>query len=113
MGVARYVRTAPAASTAEVAVAVVDRYQGNGVATALLGELADRAREEGVERFTATALATNADVIELLHRLGPTEVRRSGGVVEIEIELPLDTHAESPLRRLLRTAAKGLMSVRG
>jgi RimJ/RimL family protein N-acetyltransferase len=114
MGVARYVRTEAGSHSAEVAVAVVDRYQGRGLATALLDELTERAREEGIERFTATALATNAEVIDLLRRLGPASTERSsGGVVEMEIQLPLETHEESPLRRLLRTAAKGLMSVRG
>jgi RimJ/RimL family protein N-acetyltransferase len=113
MGVARYVRVDPESSTAEVAVAVVDRHQGKGVASALLDRLADRAREEGVERFTATALATNDDVIDLLARMGPTSTAPAqGGVVEMEIELPVEAHPESPLRRLLRTAAGGLMSVR-
>jgi RimJ/RimL family protein N-acetyltransferase len=113
IGVARYVRTDPDSDGAEVAVVVADRFQGKGVATALLDRLAARAREEGVHRFTATALATNAEVIELLRRMGPTRVApSSGGVVEMEIELPVNTHEESPMRRLLRTAAKGLMSVR-
>jgi GNAT superfamily N-acetyltransferase len=114
MGVARYVRTDPGSDAAEVAVAVVDRYQGRGLATVLLDRLAERAREEGVDRFTATALASNDEVIDLLHRLGPTHVGgTTGGVVEMEIELPVETHDSSPLRRLLRAAARGVMSVRG
>ena len=114
MGVARYVRTDPDSDAAEVAVAVVDRYQGKGVATALLDLLVARAREEGVRRFSATALASNDDVIDLLRRIGPSHTDpSSGGVVEMEIELPAETHPDSTLRRLLRTAAKGLMSVRG
>jgi GNAT superfamily N-acetyltransferase len=113
MGVARYVRVEPDSSTAEVAVAVIDRHQGKGVASALLDRLAERAQDEGVDRFTATALATNDEVIELLSRMGPTTTAPSqGGVVEMEIELPVETHAESSLRRLLRTAAEGLMAVR-
>jgi RimJ/RimL family protein N-acetyltransferase len=113
MGVARFVRTDPDSDAAEVAVAVVDRYQGRGVATALLERLAERARAEGVQRFTATALATNAEVIELLSRMGPMRTgNAAGGVVEMEIELPAAAGPESPLRRMLRVAAEGLMSVR-
>lgn len=113
MGVARFVRTEPGSDTAEVAVAVVDDYQGRGVATALVHRLVERAREEGVERFTASALADNDDVIDLLHRIGPTRQHAAGGgVVEMEIELPVAAHDESPLRRLVRSAAKGAVAVR-
>jgi RimJ/RimL family protein N-acetyltransferase len=113
MGVARYVRVDPDSDAAEVAVAVPDRYQRNGVATALLQRLTERAQDEGVRRFTATALAGNDDVIDLLAQMGPmTRAPVDGGVVEMEIELPVEAHAESPLRRMLRTAAEGLMSVR-
>ena len=113
MGVARYVRTEPDADEAEVAVAVVDRFQGRGLATVLLDRLATRAREEGVRRFTATALAANEEVIDLLERLGPSHRSHgSGDVVEMEIELPVEADADSPLRRLLRSAAAGLLSVR-
>ena len=57
LGVARYVRAGDP-HKAEVAVVVVDDWQGRGVATALLDRLADRAREEGVHVFTATSCPT-------------------------------------------------------
>src|SRR3954467_11633827 len=64
VGVARYVRTGDRPK-AEVAVVVVDHWQGRGVATALLERLSDRAREEGVRIFTATILAENRDALGL------------------------------------------------
>ena len=108
MGVARYVRVDPESDTAEVAVTVVDAWQGRGLGTELLARLADRAREEGVDCFTATALAKNNDMIDLLRNLGVTESKpASGGVVEMRVELPVETHEASPLRRALRNAASG------
>jgi RimJ/RimL family protein N-acetyltransferase len=113
MGVARYVREDPESDSAEVAVTVVDRWQGRGLGTALLARLTDRAREEGVQRFTATALATNNEMIDLLRNLGVTDSRpASGGVVEMRVALPPDVDEESPLRRALRHAASGGMWVR-
>ena len=112
MGVARFVRTDPESDSAEVAVTVVDRWQGRGLGTVLLERLAERAREEGVARFTATALASNEDMIDLLQALGETVAEPpSGGVVEMRVELPADTGDESPLRRMLRKAAAGRLWV--
>src|SRR5579871_1988782 len=85
IGVARYVRTA--ATVAEPAIVVADDWQGRGVGQALLQALVRRAREEGVERFEAPVLATNADAIRVLERLGRTTVRRAGREVQLTIEL--------------------------
>ena len=104
IGVARFVRTDPGSPAAEVAVAVVDDWQGRGLGTLLLDRLAARAREEGIERFTATVLADNRAVIELMERLGETTVRTAGdGQLDLEIELEGDV-----LRLLLRSAASGV-----
>jgi RimJ/RimL family protein N-acetyltransferase len=113
MGVARYVRTDPDSDEAEVAVTVVDRWQGRGLGTVLLERLTERAREEGVHRYTATALASNDDMIDLLAHVGEAETRNASyGVVEMRVALPLETDEESPLRRLLRRAAAGNLFVR-
>src|SRR5579859_2903290 len=76
VGVARYVRTA--ATVAEPAIVVADDWQGRGVGMALLRRLADRAREEGITRFEAPVLATNAQAIGVLARLGETTKHRAG-----------------------------------
>jgi N-acetylglutamate synthase-like GNAT family acetyltransferase len=47
-------------SDAEAAVAVIDPWQDRGVGTALLDALVARAREDGVERSTASMLGTDA-----------------------------------------------------
>ncbi len=87
VGIARYMRVNEPA-TAEVAVAVADRWRTLGIASMLLEEVATRARAAGTETFTATCLATNHAVIRLLSRLGPTRISApDAGVVELRIDL--------------------------
>jgi GNAT superfamily N-acetyltransferase len=113
VGVARFVRLPDQPGTAEVAVAVNDDWQRRGVASGLLTHLARRAREEGIDRFTATALASNHEVIDLLEDLGPARVAPVGdGLVEMSVDLPAEAAEDGPLRRALRHAATGLLSVR-
>jgi GNAT superfamily N-acetyltransferase len=105
VGVARYVRLDDPQS-AEVAIAVVDDWQGRGVGTLLMRELTRRARAAGVRRFAATCLADNAEVLDLLRRLGRTRVDHPGpGLAEVTIELRETPAPDSELRDTLRAAA--------
>jgi GNAT superfamily N-acetyltransferase len=61
MGVARYVRDPDHPDVAEVAVTVIDDWQGRGLGTLLLEVISARARAEGITRFTALMLATNRE----------------------------------------------------
>ena len=106
VGVARYVRDPQRPDHAEVAVAVIDDWQNRGVATELLRQLSARARAEGIETFTATCLASNRPVLELLRELGEAHTSgTSDETVDVEIRLPTDSHHSSPLRLALRAAA--------
>jgi protein lysine acetyltransferase len=91
VGVARYVRDVERRDSAEVAFAVLETWQGRGVGKALMRGLADRAREEGVTRFTALMLAHNSPMRHLLADLGPTRVlSRDAGAVELAVDLVPD-----------------------
>jgi GNAT superfamily N-acetyltransferase len=111
VGVARSVRSRSDAEVAEAAVTVADDWQGRGLGTALLGLLADRAREERISRFTALILATNRDMLDLLEDLGPLQIlERGSGTIEVEIALPA-RGAGPHLRELLRGSATGRYNV--
>lgn len=69
VGVGRFIRDTDDLRTAEVAVVIADHLQGQGLGTALGLALADRAREEGVQHFTATMLGDNPAAHRLLERL--------------------------------------------
>jgi GNAT superfamily N-acetyltransferase len=90
LGVARYIRHADDPEAAEVAVTVVDEWQRRGLGTELLSRLIDRAREEGVRRFTALVSADNDATIGWLQGVGADvrAVSREPGVVEYEISGP-------------------------
>ena len=108
VGVARFVRVA--SEVAEPAVVVADRCQRRGLGTMLLEQLADRARAEGITRFSAIVLAGNRDAIRLLERLGDATREDDGDVLHFDIALP-DTGGAGPtLRGLLRAAAAGLLA---
>ena len=57
-------------TTAEVAFAVDDRYQGKGIGTSLLDRLAALARRHGFHRFQATTLADNLAMLEVFRDSG-------------------------------------------
>jgi GNAT superfamily N-acetyltransferase len=49
VGIARYVRDTDDPQAAEIAVTIVDEWQGRGLGTELVAQLSDRARQEGIE----------------------------------------------------------------
>jgi GNAT superfamily N-acetyltransferase len=119
LGVARFVRLAPDGDVAEVAVTVTDAWQHRGLGTLLLEALTDRARAEGVVRYTALVADDNTVVLDLLHRLG-AHVRDGDAAPQADddaasraIEYELDiakTGLGDGLRSALRAVAGGLMT---
>ena len=87
VGVARYVRDTSDPQAAEIAVTVVDDWQGRGLGTELLAQLSGRARAEGIHRFTALVSADNAAMAGLLRSVSASPVHREHGTVEYEIPL--------------------------
>jgi RimJ/RimL family protein N-acetyltransferase len=87
VGIARYIRDANDPRAAEIAVTIVDDWQGRGLGAELLARLSDRARQEGIRRFTALADAGNVAVAALLRNAGARIVRRGRGTVDYEIML--------------------------
>ena len=108
VGVARFVRTGP--EEAEPAIVVADDWQGRGLGRGLMGALADRAMEEGVQRFRAPVLAENEAALRLLGSLGEYWQRPDGSEVEIAVDLTPGPAGRRTLMRLLRTAAEGGLS---
>src|SRR4051812_34672574 len=69
VGAARYVRHGHDHESAEVTVAVMDEWQGGGLATELLSRLTIRARSQGIRRFTAVLPADDVRARRLVHKV--------------------------------------------
>jgi RimJ/RimL family protein N-acetyltransferase len=93
VGIARYVRDTGDPQSAEIAVTVVDDWQGRGLGAEPLARLSRRARTEGIRRFTALVSADNAAMAALLRSVSASPVHREYGTVEYEITL---TPCEEP-----------------
>jgi GNAT superfamily N-acetyltransferase len=88
VGIARYIRHAEDPQAAEIAVTVVDDWQGRGLGTELLTRLSGRARSEGIHRFTALVAEDNMTVARMLRNTSASLVGRSPGTAEYDITLP-------------------------
>jgi len=87
VAVASYVRIGTG-DAAEMAFAVADDEQQRGIGTRLLEQLADRAREHGIERFVADVLASNALALTVFDDAG-FEVVRDRDADEVELRFPI------------------------
>jgi acetyltransferase len=69
VAIGRYYRL-PDHHSAEVALAIEDDYQGRGLGTGLLEQLADVARENGIDTFEADVLAENEPMMNVFQDYG-------------------------------------------
>ena len=112
VGVSRYVRLEDP-EAAEVAVTVVDDWQGKGPGRILLDALVLEALENGISRFEGDVLVENRPMQELLRRTGARFRSEGSGVLRFSIDLPAREEAlqGSPFGDLLRALAKGEVSL--
>jgi RimJ/RimL family protein N-acetyltransferase len=87
VGIARYIRDADDPQAAEIAVTIIDDWQGRGLGTELVVRLSERARSEGIRRFTALVGADNPAMAGLLRNVRADLVRRERGALHYEIIL--------------------------
>ncbi len=102
-GIGRYERDTP--RSAEVAFIVEDALQGQGIGPALLERLAEHARGQGIDRFTAVVLCENTPMLTVL-RNSPfrPQVTVEGDCAFVKLDL---TVLAGPAAR---PAARGLAS---
>lgn len=89
-GVGRYVMSNSAdATSAELAFAVSEEFQGLGIATLLLKHLTLIAKENGLKAFSALVLADNRKMLEVFKNcsLEMTTKANNAGVLEIRLEI--------------------------
>jgi GNAT superfamily N-acetyltransferase len=73
---------------AEVAFAVIDEYQGQGVGAALMRHVAAIAREAGLRELIAEVLTNNTGMLKVFEKGGfPLQIARSAGVIHIALRI--------------------------
>jgi acetyltransferase len=87
IAVVRYVQVPDKPGAVEIAATVADEWQGRGLGTALVVQLAQRAREEGHSTLRAAVLAENIRSIRMLRRAGFRARSGSGTLREFELAL--------------------------
>jgi GNAT superfamily N-acetyltransferase len=86
VGGGRYVVVQP--GQAEVAVAIIDTYQGQGIGSALMRHLAILGREAGLSEFIAEVLSDNGPMLKVFERSGlPMSTERGGTVMHVTLRL--------------------------
>ncbi|MBT8433381.1 MAG: GNAT family N-acetyltransferase [Gammaproteobacteria bacterium] len=79
VGVGRFMRESGQSQSAEIAITVVDEFQGNGIGSLLLGRLIECARRLGIRYFDSTMFAQNDHMANLLRKTRlPLESKHEG-----------------------------------
>jgi GNAT superfamily N-acetyltransferase len=88
VAIAEWGRTAPDATTADMAVVVSEGCRRHGIARALIRRLARNARAQGIESFSGSILSVNRASMALLFDLGRNvSTKLDGGTVEFSVPL--------------------------
>jgi len=82
----RYIVERP--GTAEIAFAVIDEYQGQGIGAALLRNLIVLARDAGLKEFTAEVLPENTPMLKVFEKSAlKMSTKREAGTVHVALLL--------------------------
>ena len=89
VGGGRYIVVRPLA--AEMAFAVIDEYQGQGIGAALMRHLALLARNAGIKELIAEVLPENLPMLKVFQSSGlRMQTERRGGVVDVTLNVTND-----------------------
>jgi GNAT superfamily N-acetyltransferase len=87
VGGGRYI-VMPQTARAEVALAVVDQYQGQGIGAALMRHLVILARTAALEEFVADVLSSNTGMLRIFENSGlPMSTTRESEILHVTVSL--------------------------
>jgi acetyl coenzyme A synthetase (ADP forming)-like protein len=108
IGGAQYVRIE--GGRAEVSLSVLDEFQGRGIGSILLGQMAQAAAQHGITMFVAEVLAENHGMINVFRSSGfPVSIRATPGSIEVEFPISLTEDAVQHFERRETEAAVAAM----
>lgn len=105
IGVVRYFRQ-PGSDEADVALTVLDDWQGQGVAGLAFDKCVEAALAEGIVTFTASTLSENGPMVRFFRRRGATTSRdpEDLGVINVRMALA-DVTAKPPVAAYVGSAS--------
>jgi len=89
IGVARYIRIEDEPDTVELAITVLDAYQGLGLGKILCELLMDAARENGIRKFRGYISEENASLAAMIKRFGAHSQVEHGRLTRVDLVLPV------------------------
>ncbi len=108
IGGAQYSRIA--GGRAEIGLSATDEWQGKGIGSILVGQLAQAAAEQDVTIFVAEVLPENHGMINVFRETGfPLSIRALPGTIEIEFPVSLTADAASRFERRETVASVNAM----
>jgi RimJ/RimL family protein N-acetyltransferase len=102
IAVGRYYRLETLPDTAEVALAILDPWQGRGLAKLLLAALMRTARRAGIARLGAAIMGENTAAQRLLASLGAEPRHLAGDIYWAEVETDPDLLPQTPAAEAVR-----------
>ncbi len=92
IGGAQYIRTE--GGRAEVSLSVTDEFQGRGIGSILLGQMAQAASAQGITTLVAEVLPENHAMVNVFRQSGfPVSIRATPGSIEVEFPIQLTEEA--------------------
>ena len=92
IGGAQYIRAE--GGRAEVSISVTDEFQGRGIGSILIGQLAQAAAEHGITTFVADVLPENHPMINVFRSSGfQVSIRATPGAIEVEFPIGITEEA--------------------
>lgn len=87
VGVARYIKSIKKPNTAEIAVTIVDEFQGIGIGKLLIQNIVEHAKKHGIEKLVANAYYFNNTILNIVSKFPYEITGSSDGVLTIEIDI--------------------------
>jgi acetyl coenzyme A synthetase (ADP forming)-like protein len=108
IGGAQYIRTE--GGRAELGLSVTDEFQGRGIGSILLGQMAQAAATQGITTFVAEVLPENHAMVNVFRQSGfPVSIRATPGMIEVEFPIQLTEEAIERFERRETEAAVNAM----
>ncbi len=87
-GVIRAVRDLNHPNRAEIAMTIIDKFQGMGLGAQLLLLLSSRASDKGITEFTGSLQRTNTAMLKLLSKFTQLNTQCSGTIISFTTTIP-------------------------